>query len=190
MTMSATFTAARLMTEAEYIKHERSSERRSEYIDGELLEVPGEKGSDNRLVGELWRLFSDLLKPSGYHVFCHMLCVSIPGKPNFYYPDIVVTNEPDGPDNTYFLRAPSLIVEVVSEFSRARDYNRKSTDYFSIPTLEYYLIVEPEKVLITLCERNGEDWRSQEFSGLEETISLPKISAELPLAAIYKNAQR
>ena len=78
-------------------------------------------------------------------------------------------------DTQYIKYAPALIVEVVSESSQTHDYVHKFLDYTQIPSLRYYLIVEPETLLITVYEKTGEEWTARKYTRIEDLNLLPFI---------------
>ena len=113
------------------------------------------------------------------------------GEESFRYPDLFVTAEPQQTaEARYIKRKPVLIVEVVSEGSEKTDYIDKLIEYTTIPSLLYYLIIEPETVLVTICMREGDDWVSHKYTSLDDTIQLPKLDSALPMSALYKNIKR
>lgn len=178
-------TASQPMSVEEYIQQELKSERRHEYIDGKLFEMPGEKDMANEIAGEFYSLLKALLRPKGFQVFMNDVKVAIPGSARYYYPDVFLTAEPKTPDNQYIKREPVLIVEVVSPGSQTQDYVHKYLDYTRIPSLHYYLIAEPETTLITVYERDGEEWTARKYTKLEDAVSLPKLGVELRLGEVY-----
>ncbi len=180
-------TAAQPMSVEEYIQYELRSERRHECIDGKLFEMPGEKDINNELVGEFYSLFKALLRPKGFQVFMNDVKVAIPDSARYYYPDVFLTAEPKTPDNQYIKRSPVLIVEVVSPGSQTQDYVHKYLDYTKIPSLEYYLIAEPETVLITVYERDGDEWVARKYTRLEDVVELPRLGVELRLGEVYSD---
>ncbi len=70
------------------------------------------------------------------------------GEEKYYYPDVFITKEPKTIDNRYIKSEPVLIIEVVSPSSQVNDYLDKYIAYTKIPSLQYYLIVEPDTTLI------------------------------------------
>lgn len=52
---------------------------------------------------------------------------------------------------------PIIVVEIVSPSSAGRDYGEKVDGYFSLPSLQYYLILEPEPRRIVHCRRGRGD---------------------------------
>lgn len=62
----------------------------------------------------------------------------------------------------------------------------KYLDYTSIPSLKYYLIAEPETLLITAYERgDGEELVARKYTRRDETVALPALQIELPMLEIY-----
>ena len=78
-------------------------------------------------------------------------------------------------------------MEVLSETTRVRDMTDKFIQYRKIETLNYYLLVEPEKFLVLLNLKNEKgEWEMVSFTQNAEIISLPKLNISLSLADIYK----
>ncbi len=171
----------------EYIQHELKSEVRSEFINGQLFEMPGEKDINNQIAGNLYILFATLLRSLGYFVYAHDVKVKIFDEDKYYYPDVFITREPRTDGNTYIKSEPVLIVEVVSETSQVTDYVDKYIAYTKIPSLQYYLIVEPETTLLT-CYKRGEnnEWITTKYTRLEEEVKLDLADISFPLSAIYQ----
>ena len=81
----------KIFTVEEYIQYELKSERRHEFINGQLFEIPGEKDINNLIAGIIYVLLTTSLKE--YFVFNHDVKVAIPGGSKYYYPDVFVTKE-------------------------------------------------------------------------------------------------
>ncbi len=174
------------LTKEEYIAFELKASRRHEYINGQLFEIPGEQDINNMIAGKLYVLLAYQLEQKGYFVFINDVKVAIPNENKYYYPDVFVTNEPRTEENKYIKTAPVLIVEVLSPSSRIMDTVDKYLDYTKIPTLQYYLVVEPETVHITMYHKNGGDqWQADVFSQKEHVIDLPLLGMQIPVAAVY-----
>jgi len=68
---------------------------------------------------------------------------------NGYYPDVMVCCDPT--DNQALYREkPIVIVEVVSDSSRITDKTLKKADYFTLPSLREYVVVEQERMEVTI----------------------------------------
>jgi len=179
-------TSDKIYTVQEYVEHEWSAQARSEFINGQLFEMPGEKDINNEIAGNFYILFSNLLKTLGYFIYSHDVKVKIFGENKYYYPDVFVTKEVKTKDNQYIKSEPVLIVEVVSETSQVTDYVDKYIDYTKIPSLKYYLIVEPENTLITCYLRDEDgDWHTTKYTKPEDQIKLETLDAVFQLNQVY-----
>jgi len=111
--------------------------------------------------------------------------VAIPGD-KYYYPDVFVTKEEKNASNSYIKYLPETIVEVVSDSTHTTDYVDKYIDYIKIPSLQY-LIVEPETILITVCERTDTNaWITHKYTQLKDFVQLEKMNISFSLDDVYK----
>lgn len=179
-------TSDKKYTVEEYIQHELKSAVRSEYINGQLFEMAGEKDINNEIAGNLYILFSTLLKSIGYFVYNHDVKVKIFGEDKYYYPDVFVTRELKTESNKYIKSEPLLIAEVVSETTQVNDYVDKYIDYTKIPSLQYYIIIEPETTLIT-CYKRGEndEWLTSKYTRPEDVIELDVLKISFQVKEVY-----
>jgi Uma2 family endonuclease len=83
---------------------------------------------------------------------------------------------------------PTVLVEVMSEGSKARDRFEKWAVYQKLPSLRHYVLVERDRAHIETFDRVGEAWSGvQILDGLEAELSLPAIGVSVPLAEIYRD---
>ena len=179
-------TSDKKYTVEEYIKHELKSQVRSEFINGQLFEMAGEKDINNEIAGNLYILLSTLLKSLGYFIYSHDVKVKIFGEEKYYYPDVFITKELKTESNKYIKSEPVLIAEVVSETSQVNDYVDKYIAYTKIPSLQYYMIIEPETTLITCYKKdeNGE-WTTAKSTHLEDVVKLEISEVSFQLKEVY-----
>ena len=86
-----------------------------------------------------------------------------------------------------FKYEPELIVEVISPSTHITDTVDKYMAYTAIPSLKYYLIVEPETVYVTCYAKNSEGkWEAMPYVKRTDAISLPLLEIVLPLEEVYK----
>ena len=171
----------------EYIQHEWSASFRSEFINGQLFEMPGEQDINNEIAGNLYILFSMMLKTMGYFIYSHDVKLKIFGEYKYYYPDVFVTKEPKDENNQYIKNEPELIVEVVSESSQVNDYVDKFIDYTKIPSLLYYLIVEPETLLLTVYAKSDiGGWQAIKYTKPNDIVHLEKLEVSFTLKQVYQ----
>ena len=177
----------RIFSVNEYIQYEWESERRHEFINGQLFEMRGEKDINNLIAGVIYILFTSLLKSKNYLVFNHDVKVAIPDGNKYYYPNVFITKEEMNDNNRYIKYQPEIIVEVVSESTHVTDYVDKYIDYTKIPSLQYYMIVEPETILIIVYERTEiNNWIAHKYMQLKDIVQLEKMSVSFSLQHVYK----
>jgi Uma2 family endonuclease len=179
-------TSDKRYTVEEYIHHELKSQIRSEFIDGQLYEMAGEKDINNEIALRIAFLLMQFLKDKGLTIYAHDVKVKIFGENKYYYPDVFITGELRTKDNQYIKSEPVLIVEVVSETSQVNDYVDKYIDYTKIPSLQYYIIIEPETTLITSYKRgeNGE-WITTKYTRPEDVVKLDFLGVSFQLKQVY-----
>jgi Uma2 family endonuclease len=175
------------MTVEDYVQFELTAPCRHEYIDGQLIPIPGEQDINNEIAGAIYVLLVSLLSSHSFKVYNHDVKVVIPGSERIYYPDVFATNEPRTEANRYIKHAPAIIAEVVSPHSRIKDTVDKYIDYTKIPELQYYLVVEPETTSITCYSRSqGGEWHADLYTRLSDVIDLPLLGVSLALSVVYK----
>jgi Uma2 family endonuclease len=180
-------TSDRIYSVEEYIQHEWTAPVRSEFINGQLFEMPGEKDINNEIAGNLYVLLSLLLRHLGYSIYSHDIKVKIFEENKYYYPDLFITKEEKTDANRYIKSEPVLIVEVVSESSQVSDYVDKYIDYTKIPSLLYYIIVEPESSLITCYGKSEQsNWQTIKYTRQDDLISLEKLEVTFTLKEVYQ----
>jgi Uma2 family endonuclease len=177
----------RVMSVEEYIQYELKSELRHEYINGQLIELPGEKDINNTIAMILTAFFYFKLREKGFYTYSHDIKVAIPNTQRIYYPDWFVTAELEESSNAYIKQNPELIVKILSKTSRTHDTVDKYLDYIKIPSLKYYLIIDPETPYVVVhAKTESGEWEADAYSSKGVFIPLPLLGIELPMGVIYK----
>jgi len=177
----------KIYTVPEYFSLEEAGEVRHEFINGNLIEMPADSREHHKICTNLLLTFLHLEKSSCYEVFTQNMKVKIQNENQYYYPDIFITKEAETDENKYVQFEPELIVEVLSETTRAKDMVDKFIQYRKIKTLNYYLLVEPEKCLVLCNFKNEEgEWNMISYTKPDETIPLPNLNISLAMVDIYK----
>ena len=184
-----------MLTAEVYLKAETQRKRgdKYEYHNGQLIGVGGASKEHNRLSlnlsGLLWQAF--LEKP--YEVFHSDMRTYAPETNSYFYPDLVICREEaqfkdDEFDN---LTNPALVVETRSPATSAKDRGVKFEAYRSIATLDEYLLVSPESVLIEHYQRQQpNEWKLTILQKAEDTLSLLDGLVTLRLTDVYRNVIR
>ena len=172
----------------EYLERERSAEYKSEYIDGDVVAMPGASREHNLIVANLVGELRQQLKGRPEVVYPSDLRVWIPARRRYTYPDVtVVTGESrfqDGRSDT--LLNPTLIVEVLSPGTESYDRGNKFAAYRSVESIEEYLLVaQVERRVEHFARRPNGEWLFSECTAAGGVVTLPAVRCELALAEIY-----
>jgi Uma2 family endonuclease len=173
----------------DYIKLDETGVLRHEFYNGKLFAMPGKTLLHNETCIKILLLFTSTLKAKGWKTYIESVKVKIETEDIYLYPDIVVTKPQEAGHTTsdkYIIHNPVLIAEVLSDSTRKYDFTDSFIQYQKISSLRYYLLVEPEKLVVIFYEKddNGE-WAESTFTEMEEIISFPVLQSQLTLADIY-----
>lgn len=173
----------------EYLERERAdTQERHEYIDGWVIQVSGASIEHNFIVSNLNRGLGNQLRETDCRVTTNDLRVALPSVDKYAYPDVVAfCGEPElEEEHLDMLYNPTLVVEVLSPTTESYDRIEKFARYRQLDSLQEYLLVAQEKPHVEHYVRQDDgSWRFTETDGLDATITLPSIEAELPLSEVY-----
>ena len=112
------------MSVDEYLEAERNAPMRHEYVAGQIFAMAGASDAHNTIAGNFFgRLKSDL-RGRPCRVYISDMKVWIEAAQAFYYPDVVVTCDPED-NGEYSKTRPCLIVEVTSPTTTVMDHREK-----------------------------------------------------------------
>jgi Uma2 family endonuclease len=102
-------------------------------------------------------------------------------------PDVSVSCDPRDRGAQDAIRYPSLVGEVLSPGTEARDRGKKSLQYRACPSIQEYLLVSSEEPLIELFRREkGGFWTLYTFE-LADTLELTSLDIRLSVAEVYQD---
>ncbi|WP_153797697.1 Uma2 family endonuclease [Foetidibacter luteolus] len=173
------------LSEEEYIRLEQESDIRHEFVNGKLIDMPGESLLHNHITSNILIALKMLLREKGFSVFMEGIKIKVPVEPKYYYPDVFVTRELFSA-NRFIAFQPELIAEVLSESTRKYDTVDKFINYQKFTSLQYYLLVEPSVTLVQLFYREGDDWEMRSYTNITDIVKLDALGIELTLKEIYE----
>ncbi len=175
----------RLYTVAEYLELELVSEEKHEFVDGTLIEMPGESKKANEIAGNIYVALRLGLKKKPYKVYNHEVKLrTVPGR-KYRYPDLMVAPA-DDTGGTHVANEAILTVEVTSENSSGVDHDEKMHEYIGLPSVQTYLIVSQAEPLVDLYVRAGSKWEYEFYTNLADSVTIPALGITLLLADIYE----
>ncbi len=177
------------MTYAEYRELERKAEFRHEFVDGEMIEMPGASKPHNIVTANVIREIGVALLDAPYEVYASQMRVRTADDTGCY-PDVSVATDAPVVSDEYGdeLLSPVLIVEVLSDSTESYDRGAKFEHYQTLPSLQEYLLVDPRRVHVDVFRREGDGWKLRAY-GAGATLDLASVGATLAVDELYRKVR-
>ena len=189
----ATAAAYAYVTPEDYLAFEREAEIKHEYCNGQLYAMSGASREHNLVTGNIFGELRTQLKGRTCEVYTGEMRVLVDTARSYAYryPDVVVAcEEPRFEDDVFdTLLNPTVIVEVLSPSTAARDRGEKFEDYGQLASLHEYVLVAQKEVCVEHYLRQGSQWVSHEYRELDAVLRLMSIHCALPLREIYERVK-
>ena len=171
----------------DYLTSEPHSPVKREYVGGYLYAQAGAGARHNRIVtnltGHLWLAARG--GPCQVYSSDMKLRVETAIDTRFYYPDVLVTCNPNDDDELYKV-APCLLAEVLSPSTESVDRREKLLAYRVIPSLRHYLVVSASERYVEHYRRDGQGaWWRQECRDTS-VLSVDCVDLDLALYDLYE----
>jgi Uma2 family endonuclease len=114
------------MTIEEYLEWEPYQEVRYEYVSGEVFAMMSGTIPHNDITLNLYRNLYPHLHSRGCRVNVSDVKVQVSSKSPYYYPDVIVSCDPQDLNAHKFIQNPKLIAEVLSPGTSAKDRGENS----------------------------------------------------------------
>src|SRR5690348_2993556 len=140
----------------QYLAGEQEREVRHEYVAGEIFAMAGTTDAHNQICRNIYVAIHAHLRGGPCRLFmADVKARGLAEGQNFvYYPDLMVTCDPRDTEPLY-KSYPKLIIEVLSESTERHDRTEKFWNYIQIETLEEYVLVAHDRVMVTVFRRSN-----------------------------------
>jgi Uma2 family endonuclease len=103
---------------------------------------------------------------------------------SYFQPDASVTCAEHVDPDAIEVPDPIVVVEVVSPGTRVRDQTVKLVDYFTVPSIQHYVLIETQRRLVLRHRRGGEGEVVTRFVE-DGRLQLDPPGIEVAIAALY-----
>lgn len=183
----------------EYLAWESEQDIKHEYENGKIIAMTGGTIPHSQISANLAALLIPHLRGKGCKVTISDAKVTTPsGK--YYYPDLVVTCDDRDRFAQNFLQYLTMIIEVLSPATEARDRGIKQQHYMLIDTLQTYVLITPDRPRIEIYQRRSAlaweylslaieptDFDKTDFENNDPLIQITSLDLEFPLSLLYEN---
>ncbi|MEQ6340478.1 MAG: Uma2 family endonuclease [Gammaproteobacteria bacterium] len=171
---------------ADYLEGELRSQVRHEYVAGRVFAMAGASETHNLIAGNLYTVLRAHLRGGGYRTFMSDMKVRVEKMQAFYYPDVLVTCDPDDIEQ-YHKSRPCLIIEVLSPATETIDRREKLLAYQVLDSLKEYVLVTQDRMQVEVYRRDGADgWWVDTYTG-GEGVHLESVGLTLSIASVYED---
>jgi Uma2 family endonuclease len=182
----------KLYSPEEYLELEINSEKRHEYIRGNIIPMTGGTPNHNQIGLNLSGSLNFALRKQPYRVFVTDQRVWIPEAQIHTYPDVMVVAQPleyaENRQDT--LTNPLFIAEVLSKSTRAYDKDDKFTAYRTIPSFQEYLLIDQYRIHIEhYSKTEPHKWLFIEYDHPQAIVSLFSLNFQIKIAEIYDKVE-
>lgn len=175
-----------VMTYAEYLVREATSEIKHEYLRGDVWAMAGGTPMHARLCASLAWVLRNHLQGKGCVPYSADLRVRIEETDRSTYPDLTIICGPEqaASDDKDAITNPTVIIEVLSDSTERSDRGEKFAHYQRLATLREYVLVAQDSQRIEVFRREGKTWVLSIYEA-GATVRLESLGVEFPLAEVY-----
>lgn len=177
-------------TVEEYLEIEKSGEIRHEYLGGQVFAMSGGSKEHNLIAGNIYSRLRSHLRGSSCSVFMADMKIRLKlaheAKNLFYYPDVVVTCDPQDKDR-FYLNYPCLIIEVLSPSTELTDRREKLVNYRTLDSLQEYVLISQDEIKIEAYRQDSQGNWLIEILGKGDDLKLNSIGLTLSMSEIYED---
>lgn len=174
------------MTVEEYLEWELQQDVRYEYDNGEAFAITGNTIPHNDIALNFYTALYPHLRSRGCRVNVSDVKVQVSTKSPYYYPDVVVSCDPQDLNARKFIQSPRIIAEVLSSGTSGRDRGEKFKNYLKMPSLQEYILIDSEEIAVErYCRGEGRMWLYHPYTA-GDIIALSSIELEFPIEILYE----
>jgi Uma2 family endonuclease len=179
------------MTVADFLVWAQTQPGRYELVEGEPVRMAPERALHNRVKYLVCRALDASVTRAGLacDVFTDGMTVMVDGLEGHRArePDACVQCGAAQDPQSTVLAAPTIVVEVTSPSNERDDTGIKLVEYFTVPSIQHYLIVMPDTRVVVHHRRDGASLRTQIVSTGELRFDPPGFT--LQIADLWPHAR-
>ena len=174
-------------TVEEYLKMERRSATKHEFIDGKLLAAAGSSRLHNLIGTNTTVAIGSRTRGHKCEVYVNDMRVQL-NRNRFSYPDVVVVaGEPKFADSeTDVLLNPTVVVEVFSRATIGYDKTVKLESYLATDSVREILLIKEDEMRVEhYFKQNPKQWVYRIYNASDDIITLEAIGCKISVSEIY-----
>ncbi len=177
-----------LVTVDDYLEGEQATEVKHEYLAGQVVAMGGASDKHGLIAGALYAALLPAARRKACQLFSAEMKVRVDhdGESYFYYPDLLLSCQPDDKESAYYRRHPCLLVEVLSPSTERIDTREKLFAYRLLPSLREYLLLRQDRVQADLYQWSDEGrWQHHVLGQPDDALALRCLDVAVSLRDVY-----
>lgn len=174
----------------EFLEISENSDERYEYIDGEIYLLASPKTIHQKVLGNLYGIFYNWFNGKKCRPMLAPYDITLKRSQeniNVVQPDLMIICdlEENLNEKDYYMGVPTLMVEIISESTRSKDFVKKSDLYMSTGVKEYWIINPLNREVTVFLFENNDVIKNATYKGQESIVSYTFEGLEVGLENIY-----
>jgi len=165
---------------------EKDPEHGYEYLDGHIYMMTGGSPDHSIIGSNMTGTLRDHLRNSRCIVYNSDVYLQLSERYRVC-PDVTVSCDPRDRGAQDVIRYPSLVVEVLSPTTEARDRGQKSLQYRACPSIQEYVLISSEFLLVEVFRREKHGFWTLYTLGSDDIIELNSLGISFTVAEVYQN---
>jgi len=177
------------LTSEDYLEVEKLSPVKHEYHDGAIYAMAGASDEHVTIGINLTSLLRSYLRGGNCRVYSSDMKVQIDAVNHYYYPDVMVSCDPRDRQLRFFKKYPTLIIEILSEGTEAKDRGKKFEHYRQLETLQEYGLVCQDRQVVEVFRRDANGlWVLHPFAAGDE-VELASLGLRIDIQSLYEDVE-
>lgn len=177
----------RRYTVEEYLALEEQSEVRHEFFEGEIFAMAGADISHNLIGINFVSAFKQALRGKPCRAMMEGVQLAVQEGRHYTYPDVMISCDAADQQAKRIIKAPVLLIEILSPSTSEYDRGRKFNQYKQLPSLQHYLLVSQTSWLVEWYRREpGNIWSFTPLVEADDALVIPDLNINLTVAEIYE----
>jgi len=185
------------ITEEAYLAREALADEKHEYLNGfvyrlhadPITNMAGASDAHVKVTGNAHYALKTHLRGSPCSLYMADMRVKIDSKDKaWFYPDVMVTCDPEDRKRSNMKQSPILVIEVLSPSTQDYDRGGKFAIYRQLACLREYVLIDPTQYLIEVFRLNEHKrWELFSFDGVDSIVEFTSIGLRCALTDFYED---
>lgn len=183
--------AEKKYTVEDYLRMERGSSTKHEFMDGKILSAAGSSRQHNLIGTNTTVAIGSRLRGNKCELYVNDMRVQL-SRNRFSYPDVVVVSgEPKFADSeTDILLNPTVVVEVFSRATIGYDKTVKLESYLAMDSIREILLVKEDEMRVEhYFKQNAKQWVYRIYNAGDDVITLDSVNCKISVSEIYSQVK-